>query len=147
MKSMTSYASEIKKIVFITVLLSSLSIVGEQQPRPPWMQEDVLRAALEMGMTAEQRPHFQTALTNYLVGLNKAIKKLLRRNPTGLPREIKRKQTALRKRMDKEMAEFLLEEQIPGYEKYRDLLISRMGKGRAVSGNASNQTPSSTSSY
>ena len=135
-------------ILFAFLALSMASAVAEEQPRPAWMQKDVLQAALNIGMNEEQSPQFKVALTRYFDDLNSGIKKLIRRNPTGLERAIKRKSNSVRKNMDKDMAKFLTEEQMPRYHIYRDLLLSRLDPNAKTPGPSSLQgAPSSHGAY
>ncbi|MCZ6620199.1 MAG: hypothetical protein O7E57_18935 [Gammaproteobacteria bacterium] len=111
------------------VLWGAPGVYGAEQ-KPPWIQEEVILAALEIRMTEEQLPQFRQAISNFFDSLNSAVHKLVRRNVTNLPREIRRKRNIYVKRMDAEMAEFLTQEQMPGYYEYRDLLLARMSNER-----------------
>ncbi len=112
-------------IQFLALVQGAFAAHGAEQ-KPPWLQDGVIRAALDIGMTAEQSPHFKQALSNYFDNLNNAVHKLIRRNVTNLPREVRRKRNLYAKRMDAEVAEFLTQEQMPRYRVYRNLLLAEM---------------------
>ena len=114
------------------VLLATLALVGTsgwaaEQPKPAFAQPEVLKAAMAINLTDEQKPQFQAALTDFVTGRMDAIKKLMsKRNQTNLPRKIKGRTNALLKKMDKSMGAFLTEEQLPAYENYRALLKANL---------------------
>ena len=117
----------LKKVSVLLLALSLLNAAYAAQPTPAYLQPTVLKAALEINLTEEQQPMFREALTNFFNNRMSAINLLLRRhNQTGLPRKIKSKTNGLLKTMDKDMAAFLTEEQIPAYETYRQTLKSNL---------------------
>ena len=96
------------------------------QPRPPWMQPDVVKAAVDIGMTEEQLAQFRSHVTEFMDGRMKALNNLMRRNNvTNMDRKMKSRTKKLKRRMDGQMSELLTEEQYPKYEVYRDLLMSK----------------------
>ncbi len=97
------------------------------EPQPAFLQPEVLKAALAIELTDEQKPQFQAALTTFVNERIEAMNLLLRRNnQTDLPRKIKSKTNRLLKQMDKDMAEFLSEEQMPAYKNYRNTLKANL---------------------
>lgn len=111
------------------LLILSLS-VWAAEPRPAFMQPEVLKAAIAINMTDEQKPQFQQALTTFVEARMKMIGKLMRgNNVTNIDRKIKSRTNSLLKKMDKSMAEFLSEEQMPAYQVYRDALKSNLRGG------------------
>lgn len=97
------------------------------EKKPAWLQADVLISALEIGMTKEQKPQFQSVITDYLTEFQKSFKKIVSgRDTSGMQRKVKRMNKILTKKMDSKMAKFLSAEQIPKYEHYRDTLIKAM---------------------
>ena len=117
----------LKKVSVLLLALSLLNAAYAAQPIPAYLQPTVLKAALEINLTEEQQPMFREALTNFFNNRMSAINLLLRRhNQTGVPRKIKSKTNSLLKTMDKDMAAFLTEEQIPAYENYRQTLKSNL---------------------
>lgn len=92
-----------------------------------WTDPEVLKAAIDIGLTPEQRADFRSAITTFLQNFSSDVKRLLNaRNPNDLPRKIAAKRKARVKVMDEEMQAFLTEEQYPAYETYRDLLLEKM---------------------
>lgn len=131
----------------LTLLFLSNAVHASAEQNLPWMQLDVLKAGLAIGMNDKQSPQFKTAVSRYLNDMNSVIKKLIRRNPSGLERKIKSKQKILRKRMDADMAAFLSTEQIQKYHVYRDLLIERMLGKKPQSETIRMQNPPSHGGY
>lgn len=103
--------------------------VSAQENRPPWATDDVIAAAIQIGMDDNQRLQFRDAVTTFLEEYQKAVNKLLRaHNVSNLERKIDSKRKALVGDMDESMAQFLSEDQIPRYDAYRDLLLSKLGQ-------------------
>ncbi|MCZ6658709.1 MAG: hypothetical protein O7C67_15560 [Gammaproteobacteria bacterium] len=112
-------------IVLAGLLWATQAMAG-QPLTPPWMEPDVLKAAIDIGMNDEQLPQFRTCITEFVDGRTKALNRLLRgHNVTNMDRKIKSRTNSLKRTMNKRMSEFLTEEQYPRYETYRDLLISK----------------------
>ncbi len=108
-----------------TALTSSLALAG--QATPAFMQPEVLKAALAIQLTEEQEPQFQSSITELFNERMKYFNKLMRgHNVTNMERKMRGKTNRLIKTMDKQMAEFLTDEQMPAYENYRDTLRSYM---------------------
>jgi hypothetical protein len=98
-----------------------------EPPTPAFLQPDVLRAAVAINLTEEQKPQFQAALTQFINARIEAVNRLMRKNnQTNLGRKIKSRSNSLLKQMDKDMAMFLTEEQLPAYQVYRDTLKANM---------------------
>ncbi|MFT7652614.1 MAG: hypothetical protein ACI9ON_002790 [Limisphaerales bacterium] len=116
------------KIIFIlAALLCSHAVQAQDQPKPAFMQPEVLRAALAINMTEAQKPQFQAALTRFFDGRWSSLARLMQKNnQTDLPRKWKKKTNSLLKTMDKEVAGFLTEEQLPAYDTYRNTLKSNL---------------------
>ncbi len=110
--------------VFFMAILPAMD--GAAQPRPPWMQPDVVRAAVDIGMNEEQLAQFRSHVAEFMDGRMKALNDLMRRhNVTNLDRKMQSRTKRLKRRMDEQMSELLSEEQYPKYEVYRDLLMSK----------------------
>ena len=117
-----------KKLLLAALVLGLMhSAFAAEPPTPAYLQPEVLKAGLAIQLTDEQKPLFQQALTNFHNARMEGISLLMRRNnQTNLPRKIKSKTNSLLKKMDKEMAVFLSEEQMPAYKDYRKKLKSNM---------------------
>ena len=115
------------KTFALLLILAAVPILGEaQQQRPPWMQPDVVKAAVDIGMTEEQLAQFRSHVAEFMDGRMKAFNNLMRRNNvTNMDRKMKSRTKKLKRRMDEQMGELLTEEQYPKYEVYRDLLMSK----------------------
>ncbi len=112
-------------IVLAGLLWASQAVAG-QQLTPPWMEPDVLKAAIDIGMNDEQLPQFRASITEFMDGRTKALNRLLRgHNVTNMDRKMKSRTNSLKRAMNKQMSEFLTEEQYSQYETYRDLLMSK----------------------
>ena len=115
-----------KTLAVLAFLALMPALEGAAQQRPPWMQPDVVRAAVEIGMTDEQLAQFRSHVAEFMDGRMKAFNNLTRRNNvTNIDRKMKSRTKKLRRRMDEQMGELLTEEQYPKYEVYRDLLMSK----------------------
>ena len=120
-----------RKIIFIVVaLLCWQTVQAADLPKPPYLQPEVLRAAIAMNMTEVQKPQFQAAITRFFDDMIAAMAKLKKKtNDTNLhrmQRKAKSKTKSLLKAMDKDVAGFLAEEQLPAYDTYRDALKSNL---------------------
>ena len=115
-----------KTLAVLAFLALMPALEGAAQQRPPWMQPDVVRAAVDIGMTDEQLAQFRSHVAEFMDGRMKAFNNLTRRNNvTNMDRKMKSRTKKLRRRMDEQMSELLSEEQYPKYEVYRDLLMSK----------------------
>ena len=115
-----------KTLAILLFLVVMPALEGEAQQRPPWMQPDVVRAAVDIGMTDEQLAQFRSHVAEFMDGRMKAFNNLMRRNNvTNMDRKMKSRTKKLKRRMDEQMSELLTEEQYPKYEVYRDLLMSK----------------------
>ncbi|MCY3793249.1 MAG: hypothetical protein F4X81_11960 [Gammaproteobacteria bacterium] len=115
-----------KTLAVLAFLALMPALDGAAQQRPPWMQPDVVRAAVDIGMTDEQLAQFRSHVAEFMDGRMKAFNNLMRRNNvTNMDRKMKSRTNKLKRRMDEQMSELLTEEQYPKYEVYRDLLMSK----------------------
>lgn len=116
----------VKTFALLLILAAVPTLTEAQQQRPPWMQPDVVRAAVDIGMTEEQLAQFRSHVAEFMDGRMKAFNNLMRRNNvTNMDRKMKSRTNKLKRRMDEQMGELLTEEQYPKYEVYRDLLMSK----------------------
>ncbi len=128
------------RIYLAVLLLAASAAFATDAPRPPWLDTEVLKAALAIELTEEQKPQFQQAVSDLVNNRAKAFNKLLRRNNvTNLERKMKTASSRQFNKMDKAMAGFLSDAQFPRYEVYRDLLEQKMieaAKERTRTGDA-----------
>ena len=124
--------SSIRFIAAACCLTLGLSVYAQEDVEP-WRHPDVLKAAIDIGMTAEQRPQFQGAITEMLQGYGSDVRKLMRaHNQTNLPKKIEKKRKVRVKALDKAVAEFLTPDQLPAYDTYRDTLLAKMDERAAA---------------
>jgi len=115
-----------KRLLLAVLLLAAPTVFAAEQ-QPAYLQPEVLKAALEINLTDEQKPQFQQALTDFVNGRMKAFNKLMRgHNQSNIERKMKSRTNSLLKQMDKDMAAFLTEEQMPAYKNYRKTLKSHL---------------------
>ena len=116
--------------LIVSVLLFSPLVIAQEYD--PWLNPEVLRAAWEIGVTAEEQLEFRSAVTDFLQGYGADVRRLLNgNNRTDLPRKIARKRRVRVKAMDERIALILTDHQIPRYETYRDLLLKKMDERAA----------------
>lgn len=94
--------------------------------RPPWFDEEVVGAAIRIGMDESQQVQFRDSVTLFLQSFGEEVEKLVRRGVPNLENQVRRKRKSLAREMDERMAGFLSSEQMPRYETYRDLLLSKL---------------------
>ncbi len=117
------------RTVLIALALSFASIAPASAASGGGLLMDprLIQAAIDIQMTDEQIPEFQGEVVDYLKSVGRATQKLLQRNNQhDLEKKIIRKRASLAKKMDKEMAKLLTDEQYPRYEKYRELLLAKL---------------------
>lgn len=111
----------------VLMVLACTSTRAADNPGGAWTDPEVLKAALAIGMTEEQKPKFGNGITGFLNCRIDAFKRLMKgRDNVDIERKMKSKTNACLRKMDKEMAGFLTKEQLPSYEIYRDTLSSRL---------------------
>lgn len=116
----------VRALFFALSLAISLSVTAAEQT-PAFLLPEVLEAAVAINLTDAQKPKFQAALTDFVNARVDAVNRLIRKNnQTNLKRKIKSKSNALLKKMDSAMAEFLLDDQLPAYQHYRDTLKANL---------------------
>ena len=122
----------VRVIIATVCLFLGISTYAEEDVQP-WRHPDVLKAAIDIGMNAEQRPQFQEAITEMLQGYGSDVRKLMRaHNQTNLPKKIEKKRKVRVKALDKTVAGFLTEDQMNAYAIYRDTLLDKMAERAAA---------------
>jgi hypothetical protein len=119
----------IRRTVFITLLAIAAGngMAQEAPPTVPWMEPEVLKAAIDIGMTDEQSAQFRVIVGKFLEQRVEAVAKLMRgHNVTNLDRTVRSRTNALASDMDTQMAAVLSSDQMPKYEIYRDTLIGKL---------------------
>jgi len=109
--------------VLLACLFSHAAYAAEI-PQGPWAHPEVLKAALGIGMSDEQQPKFRDGVTNFFNCRVLAFNKLMKgRDQVDIERKLRSKTNGCLRKMDKEMAGFLNEGQVPKYETYRETLL------------------------
>jgi len=98
-------------------------------PRPPWLEPEVIKASVEIGLTEAQQPEFRRIVGQYITDRVAMIQQEIRRSPPNLDRVIKTKSSRLEKAMDTEMKTVLTEGQWKPYENYKKVLKSKFRAG------------------
>jgi len=93
---------------------------------PPWMQPDVVKAAVQIGMTPEQQTEFRRLVGNYITDRFAMIQQVISRGGMDLERTIRSKDRGLQSDLDKQMKVVLTKEQWPKYEDYKTVLKSHL---------------------
>ena len=120
-----------KKILLFAILSFAalwLPNTTTAEQNPPWLQPQVIRAYMDIGLTDEQKPLFREALGEYLKKSNRAIQSAINSNKGNLEREIRRRVKKQLNHWSSNVAEILTEEQYPKFEVYRDALVANMSK-------------------
>jgi len=111
-------------LLLIVLCFSALSAKAATEATPPWLQPEVVKAYLAIGLTDEQKPLFRDALTTYLQDSNRAIRSAINSNKGNLEREIRRRVKKHISHWNETVAGFLTDEQYPKFEVYRDTLLA-----------------------
>jgi hypothetical protein len=98
-------------------------------PRPPWLEPEVIKASVQIGLTEAQQPEFRRIVGQYITDRLSMIQQEIRRSPPNLDRVIKSKSNRLEKAMDEQMKVVLTDEQWKPYENYKKALKSKFRAG------------------
>ena len=113
--------------VLAPTVLALIAIVpsaqAEEIERPAWLSDEVVRAAIAIGMSEEQLPQFRDSVRIFLEDYRDAAQRIIRRGDAGIENSIQRARLSLAREMDKRMAEFLTEAQMTPYQDYRAALL------------------------
>ena len=113
--------------VLSAMVLSSSPAMAGEAPTPGFMVPEVLAAAQDIGMTDEQKPLFRAAVGKFVEDRMKALQNLMRKNnQTNIDRKFRSRTNSLLKKLDKDVAEFLTEEQMGAYKVYRERLKANL---------------------
>ena len=108
-------------ILILATMCPGLTAQAEQTPA--WLQPEVVKAYVDIGLTDEQKTMFKEAQIDYIQKSHRAIRSAINSNKGNLEREIRRRIKKQLNRWSKNAAEFLTEEQYPKFEIYRDMLV------------------------
>ncbi len=114
-------------IAFALLALVNASALAAESQGGPWTDPEVLKAALAIDMTDEQKPKFGDGVTGFFNCYMAALKKVMAgRDNVDLERKMKSKTNSCVRKMDEAMSVFLTEEQLPKYAIYRDTLTDKL---------------------
>jgi len=113
-------------VVTLIAVAAFASRAYAAEEKPVWLSDDVVAAAMTIGMTKDQLTPFRETVFKFLEDYGDETRRILRRNEPQLELHIDRACEALAKEMDIGMAKFLSEEQMVPYQDYRRELISAL---------------------
>lgn len=107
------------------ILLAGVASVGlaEEVERPAWLSDEVVAAAMNIGLSEDQLVPFRASVREFLEGYRDEVQQLIRRGEMNLDQQIRRARNSLARQMDKQMAGVLSEEQMALYQDYRAELL------------------------
>ncbi len=89
---------------------------------PPWMSADVIKAAVAINMTDEQKPPFNKVVGDYVTDHFAMIQKVMKVGAPNVDMTIRSKDNGLVHKMDEQVHKILTKEQLPAYEDYKKVL-------------------------
>ncbi len=103
---------------------SAIPVAAPPSQLPPWLTPEVFKAAVQIDMTAAQKPAFNKAVGDFISDHFAMIQKEAKRNAPNLDMRIKSQDKALVHKLDDNVRTILTKEQWPAYENYRKVLRS-----------------------
>ena len=109
------------------LILASGTAWSAEPPVPAFARPEVLKAALQIGLSETQQPQFREAVTRLFNCRIGALNKLMKaRDQVDMERKLRSKTKGCVKAMDKETGAFLTAEQMAPYHNYREVLLANM---------------------
>lgn len=96
---------------------------AQETERPPWLSDEVVAAALAIGMTDEQLGPFRASVAAFLQTYRDDARRIIRRGDAGIETQLQRALSTAARQMDKQMAAFLTDDQMVPYQHYREALL------------------------
>ena len=113
--------------LFLTVLAAALllgsEVRSEEVERPAWLSEEVVMAAMNIGMSEDQLGPFRESVRIFLEDYRDAARRIIRRGDAGIETAVQRARNSLAREMDKRMEKILTEAQMAPYQDYRAALL------------------------
>jgi hypothetical protein len=111
------------------LLLTAIAVCGaqaEEADRPPWLSEDVVAAAMNIGMSEDQLGPFRASVMTFLADFRDESQRIIRRADAGIETSVLRARSRLAREMDKRMETILSAEQLVPYQDYRAALLDAL---------------------
>lgn len=114
-------------LVMLMLVLASAArgeaAAGEEMARPAWLSEEVVTAAMDIGMSEDQLGPFRDSVRMFLEDYRDAARRIIRRGDAGIETSAQRARNSLAREMDARMAKILTEAQMTPYQDYRAALL------------------------
>lgn len=107
----------------LLVTLASFNVQSQEPERPPWLSDEVVKAAMNIGMSEAQLGPFRESVGIFLEEYRDEARRIIRRGDAGIETSVQRARSSLARQMDKRMKEILTEEQMVPYQDYRAALL------------------------
>lgn len=111
------------------VSFAAATSVAEEMELPPWLSEEVISAAMSIGLSDEQLGPFRANVREFLEDFQREVQQIIRRGEMGIENQVQRTRNSLARQMDKRMAETLRDEQMAPYQNYRAALLKSLEPG------------------
>ena len=95
-----------------------------QRERPPWLQDQVVNASMNIKMTVTQQGIFREAVGGFLDRLTSEYVSMAKQQKADIPRRMKQARSRHARTMDKKMRTALDDQQYDRYLVYRALLLT-----------------------
>ena len=112
--------------VFAALLLAATAVCGvqaEEADRPPWLSDDVVTAAMNIGMSEDQLGPFRESVMTFLADYRDESQRIIRRADAGIETSVQRARSRLAREMDRRMETILSAEQMVPYQDCRTALL------------------------
>jgi hypothetical protein len=113
-------------MVVLSFTLMVTAVQAEEGERPAWLSEEVVTAAMNIGMSEDQLGPFRASVGTFLQDYREAADRIIRRGDAGIETSVQRARNSLAREMDKRMAKILTEAQMGPYHEYRTLLLQAL---------------------
>ena len=115
--------------VLAALILLGSAAGGEEIERPAWLSDEVVAAAMNIGMSEDQLGPFRDSVRIFLEDYRDAARRIIRRGDAGIETSVQRARNSLAREMDKRMSEILTEAQMVPYQDYRAALLEAVTPG------------------
>jgi hypothetical protein len=119
---MVRYLKKTLAVLLVSVV-APLGAYGEEAQRPPWLSDEVVTAAMNIGMSQAQIGPFRESVMTFLADYRDESRRIIRRADAGIETSVQRARSSLAREMDKRMKDILSEEQMVPYQDYRTALL------------------------